>query len=423
MPRRQFLFSWKVAIHGHEWVDAPLVEDGNIADAPTRILVPKASGKSVEYRYYEPLQQETALFRQLAALPIDEAAFVEFADRYGLLAEANRVAAKGGSNAMDVYKVYGQRIPVRRGDVLNKWVDRVLCLRTCITLWEKALANDKPFLKSVITLVPNEDHLEWMSALVRFSDTGVLMPAKGYLANPMKVKVAGHFGGKLVPLGEPGGVYMAMLDEAELPASFYVRERLGFRVEPKPWEGQMIRGFGVTYPRKSIDDNDPIALTQALVTTEIMQNLTIGLAPVIQPHLNVGWGELRFAPRYLIDAIWLQFAEAVCGNKAYRQCQFCGKPFELSPDVARTSRLFCSDSCKMQSYRQRKTAILNLWEQGLSVAEIAEAVDGADIASVRKWVANYLAAHGASKREIAEKLSISVTEVDKLLTKKKGEKR
>lgn len=215
---------------------------------------------------------------------------------------------------------------------------------------------------------------------------------------------------------------MATLDEVEPPASFYVGERLGFNVEPKPWEGQTIRGFGVTFPIRSIDHNNPIAVAQTLVTTEIMRNLTVGLAPVIQPHPDVGWGELRFTPRYLIDAIWLQFAEAVCGNKSYRQCQFCGKPFELSPDVARTSRLFCSDSCKMQSYRQRKTKTADLWDQGLSVQEIAKAI-GSDMTYVRKWVARHLAAGGATKQGISDRLTISVSEVTRLVAKTKGTKR
>jgi predicted nucleic acid-binding Zn ribbon protein len=140
---------------------------------------------------------------------------------------------------------------------------------------------------------------------------------------------------------------------------------------------------------------------------------------VIQPHGNIGWGELRFAPRYLIDAIWLQFAEAVCGNKNYRQCLVCGKPFELSPDVARTSRLFCSDSCKMQSYRQRKAKTANLWDQGLSVQEIAEAV-GSDDAYVRKWVARHLVARGATQQEVGERLGMPVGQVAKLLAKTKG---
>ena len=421
MPSRQFLFSWKVAAHGHEWIDAPMVEHGHVAESPSRVLVPKQR-KNIEYRYYEPLRRETALFRQLAALPIEQAAIVEFADRYGLLAENQRVAAKGGSIAIDLFKTHGQRIPVRSGDSWDSWVNRILSLRTCIALWEKALSNDKPFLNSVITLVPNEDHLEWLSALVRFSVTGVILPAKGYFANPMTAKAAGRFRGKCVPLGEPGGVFVAAMSEVEPPASFHVGERLGFRVSPKPWEGQEVRGFGVTFPTKSIDHRNPIAVTQALVTTEIMRNLTIGLAPVIQPHANIGWGELRFLPKCLIDAIWLQFAEAVCGNKTYRQCLTCGKPFELSPDVARTSRLFCSDSCKMQSYRQRKIKTADLWDQGYPVQEIAEAV-GSDAAYVRKWVARHLAARGATKREVGEKLGISVSQVARLLTAKKGKKR
>ena len=76
----------------------------------------------------------------------------------------------------------------------------------------------------------------------------------------------------------------------------------------------------------------------------------------------------------------------------------------------------------MQSYRQRKAKTATLWDQGLSVQEIAEAV-GSDEAYVHKWVARHLVARGATKREVSEKLGISVSQVTKLLAKKKGEKR
>ena len=75
------------------------------------------------------------------------------------------------------------------------------------------------------------------------------------------------------------------------------------------------------------------------MTTEVTRNLSASLTPVIQPHRNVGWGELRFVPASLGDAIWLQFAEAVCGDKTFRECLVCGKPFEISPDGPAGRRL------------------------------------------------------------------------------------
>jgi predicted nucleic acid-binding Zn ribbon protein len=329
------------------------------------------------------------------------------------------VLAEGGSYSIEALKISGTQILVRRGDSLDRWLKHILSIRTCITLWEKARAGDQPFLKSVIVLISREEQLEWMSALVRFSSTGVILPAETYFANPLPLKVMGRLGGKRVPLGEPGGIYYAPAAEAEPPASFYTGQRVGFPVTSDVNDDRCIGGFGVTYPAGSIDDQDPVALARALVTTEIMRNLSAGVAPVIEPHPSVAWGELRFVPATLIDAVWLQFAEAVCGDKNFRECLVCGKPFEISPDVARTNKLLCSDSCKMRAYRQRKAKSAELWDQGYSVQEVAGAL-GSDVKKVAKWLAQHMAGREESVDEIAKQLRVKPAEVRKLLSKKGG---
>ena len=438
MSNRQYVFIWQVAGNGHEWLDGSLFKGGDVAETATRVLVRKQPGREIKHHYYKPLRQETALFRQFANLPVDETAIVEFADRFGLLTGSDEVVSKKGPVSSKLTGKSGRRFFVRGGDTRESIIDHILRLKTCVTLWEKVLANDKPFLDSVIvfgvddapwsadantnSLDPVHTMGQWGSASVRFSETGVIVPAGDYSSDVSGSKIAGRNRGKHDPFGQLGTGHISETMELEPSASFYIGERIAYGFFPEPCEGHEIRGFGMTLPLHSIDWRNSIALAQALITTEITRNLSRGLLPVIQPHGNIGWGELRFVPRCLIDAIWLQFAEAVCGNKNYRQCLVCGKPFELSPDTARTSRLFCSDSCKMHSYRQRKTKTANLWDQGVSVQEIAEAV-GSDEAYVHKWVARHLVARGATKREVSEKLGISVSQVTKLLAKKKGEKR
>jgi hypothetical protein len=225
--------------------------------------------------------------------------------------------------------------------------------------------------------------------------------------------------GKRVPLGEPGGVYLSAAGELTPPATFYAGQRLAFRMPAGGRQSPRIGGFGVTCPMDGIDDQDPIALAQALVTTQISSNLSVGLFPVIQPHSRVGWGELKYVPTTLLDALWLQFAEAVCGEKVYRECVVCGKPFEISPDAARTNRILCSSSCKVKAYRTRKARACKLWDKGITLATIVRET-GSDTEQVQKWLAAHLRRQGRSFHGIARELDVPVSRVKKWLSKKGG---
>jgi hypothetical protein len=94
---------------------------------------------------------------------------------------------------------------------------------------------------------------------------------------------------------------------------------------------------------------------------------------------------LRKWPVSLLGALWLQLAEAVSGNKEFRSCPTCGKWFELSPDVARTNRLFCSDKCRTRAYRGRKEQAQKLAKKGKSIKEIAKELDS-DVKTVKGWI-------------------------------------
>lgn len=66
--------------------------------------------------------------------------------------------------------------------------------------------------------------------------------------------------------------------------------------------------------------------------------------------------ELVVSPTYLISALWLQFALAVDGRKAYKQCPTCQNWFEIGKWGSRGDKKFCSNKCRQAAYdaRQRK---------------------------------------------------------------------
>lgn len=87
----------------------------------------------------------------------------------------------------------------------------------------------------------------------------------------------------------------------------------------------------------------------------------------------------------LLLALNLQLAESILDQKRYRSCELCGKAFELSPQVNRSDRTFCSDTCRVKTYQQRKRRALKMREEGKSLREIVSEI-GSDMQTVKGWL-------------------------------------
>ena len=96
---------------------------------------------------------------------------------------------------------------------------------------------------------------------------------------------------------------------------------------------------------------------------------------------------LFFVPQSLIGLMWLQLAQAVNGNKQYRQCLACKTWMLISRETAgkRSSRSSCSNACRMKVYYGRIVQARDLRRQGLSVRQIAGRLT-ADEQAVRRWI-------------------------------------
>jgi hypothetical protein len=127
--------------------------------------------------------------------------------------------------------------------------------------------------------------------------------------------------------------------------------------------------------------------TYFLLNEIINPELTNAVAPQLSYAPHQGREELSLCPQSLLGALWLQFAQAIAGNRDYRACRECGKWFEVSLEGARKSRLFCTDACKSKSYRGRKERAQALRATGKGFKEIARELE-TDVATVKKWVSN-----------------------------------
>ena len=79
---------------------------------------------------------------------------------------------------------------------------------------------------------------------------------------------------------------------------------------------------------------------------------------LLEPEFSIdivqGDCRFKFSPDSLIGLLWYQLAQAVEGNEEFRQCDDCTTWFRVAPQVARKSRLYCSDACRSRAYRKRK---------------------------------------------------------------------
>lgn len=94
--------------------------------------------------------------------------------------------------------------------------------------------------------------------------------------------------------------------------------------------------------------------------------------------------DLKIEVYALPYVFYLQIAEAIADLKQYRNCEYCNKPFEVSPQVNRSDRLFCSDNCRVKAYQRRKKKVIELRKGGKSLSEIAKSTN-TQFATVKDW--------------------------------------
>jgi hypothetical protein len=73
------------------------------------------------------------------------------------------------------------------------------------------------------------------------------------------------------------------------------------------------------------------------------------LSASLVPDPSTGEWRLKLAPPTLLDAIWLQFGQALTSNANLRPCDQCGTWFEAGAGSGRRADAkFCSDECRIK---------------------------------------------------------------------------
>lgn len=121
--------------------------------------------------------------------------------------------------------------------------------------------------------------------------------------------------------------------------------------------------------------------TTLKLVQEILEFMEVEVAAVGQN----GGIFLQIVASSLLDAMKLQIVEAISEHKRYRTCELCNKPFELTPQVNRSDRMFCSDNCRVKAYQRRKKQVLQMHMEGRSVKQIVSATS-VDKETVGRWL-------------------------------------
>jgi hypothetical protein len=255
---------------------------------------------------------------------------------------------------------------------LISWQDAIRWLRTAVKLWDLVRARDLSGLCQILRPRPLKNwgsvkgRLRWGWFIKEPDDQAT---AQRRPPAPLLIDDVNHWSAEYRQLS-PEDV-KAFLDHAQ--------------PYPPDW-GEFICGATGETP------DEPFTVA----VREIQRRVGYALYREVHPSLDInpatGQLVMRMHPEDLFTALWFQFAQAVAGNKDYRQCRGCPNWFEMSPDEdARTARrLFCSDQCKSRDYRKRKDRAVELRGEGLKPAMIAERLKAegleTDIDTVKNWV-------------------------------------
>jgi hypothetical protein len=80
------------------------------------------------------------------------------------------------------------------------------------------------------------------------------------------------------------------------------------------------------------------------------------LTASLAPDPATGAWQLQLQPPCLLDAIWLQFGQALTSNAVLRSCGNCGKWFEAGVGSGRRADAkYCSDQCRVEHKSLERT--------------------------------------------------------------------
>lgn len=339
-------FQWQLLSSDLRWVAGRQVEaDWSLAKEDELVLAPRGFPFGWDFSVrkgseYQPLESCTGLFRELARLDDSPEAIQAFAEAYGPLSFGRLFVPTDHSQTLPrlskaervahPYRAVDEQMSKEARDYAASWVLHGVVQGDSLADWRQTIHKLRA-LVAIWDAIQSQDHVA-LKARTRF----------------VTVRKRAE---------------ITLLDES----------------------GKVIDGPRAFSEQDSIDVSLFLAAECALTSTLAM-HVNGGSSVTLHSPKSNQRNKLALVPRSLRDAIWLQFTLAVIEHKKFGACEVCGKPFEISPQVARTNRKLCGSACKAKAHRQRREQALRLADSGRTPKQIAKQV-GSHLTTVQKWLA------------------------------------
>lgn len=168
-------FSWKVAVQGYVWGDdysSPDIGDGQfVRRGGQRVLRPV----TWEFKTYQPLKEDSGLFRTFASTPLTEDGIREFADRYGHLGEGAPEFWWSWSKDDEAVSDEEREENAQYVDVVSvpqsfqEWEAAILRMRRAVEVWDQVRNTKTVNAKSINELQEIVDRqLDHVRVVTRF---------------------------------------------------------------------------------------------------------------------------------------------------------------------------------------------------------------------------------------------------------------
>lgn len=351
--RRELIeFAWETLPAGFVWRDIEDPPAEGEASASSRYLVPSPSESGPRFRRYYPLRTHPLLYRAFAEIPspVTEEAVLDFTAQFGWLAGSLAFNDLPRGSSIPTF------LPAER---LEDWEGEISSMRECVRVWDALLHRDVAVLGEYKSHWAQED--EAIDRLLGPSSAmHLLLPE---------------------PLRELGSVSQGLNQTSPVP---------GFSVSGFHFTATMYDDSGDSAQFDANVENVALAHIIGRINAELRENA----APSLIYSASDDRAILRIVPQNLLGAMWLQFARAIDGGKAYARCEVCGDLWEVAPDsdyspeargVHRSNKRYCSDKCRSKALRVRQQRARELHAEGRPPAEIAKEL-GSDERTVDGWI-------------------------------------
>ena len=279
---------------------------------------------------YSPLEEHPKMFLEFAEVPPTKEGIVAFANKYGNLTHGIEVVTRGGWVAL--------------GDSLETWISEIIRMGHLTQLWEWATKHNNDALKK---------YFSWRDGRI------VYVPAPTEIEKQYETAVEFY-----------NGLHV------EVPELVLQPEKYGYF-----WEGATKKGDYASSALFVILLNINLSF---IFENRIIPQLRRNHDKSVTPHL---------VPTHLLAAIWLQFFQAVAGEKNFERCSIC-KTWEDTTDYRSSWKKHadCANRDRVARHRLKKDLLeridSNASFNARTADKVKEAINAATTLEALKTVEN-----------------------------------